>query len=92
MWLNEQTMPALKKKTNLSQECKIHKLLSQRELGLIKKGKHLQTTTASHFHLKLILEHAVQVISHVKMHKNIIPHHNQMEYSFFHFVLSYLNR
>lgn len=41
-----------------------------------KKEKHFQTTSASDFHLKLILWHAVQAISNVKLNKNIIPNHN----------------
>lgn len=41
------------------------------------KGKQLQTTTTSHFHLKLILWPAVQVISNMKLYKNIIPNHNR---------------
>lgn len=59
----------LMKKTNLSQELKIYKvLLSQRALGLIKK-ENIFKQPASHFHLKPILGHTVQVISNVKLHK-----------------------
>ena len=70
----------------MSQELTIHKLLTQKVLGLIikkkKKGKHLQTTTTSHFHLKLILWQAVQVISKVKLHKNSIPNHRRRKHIF----------
>ena len=51
------------------------------------KGKQLQTTTASHLHLKLILWPAVQVISNVKLYKNIIPNHNRGKPFSFHIHL-----
>lgn len=57
------------------------------------KGKQLQATTTSHSHLKLILWPAVQVISNMKLYKNIIPNHNRGKpFSFLHLPPSHCSK
>lgn len=67
------------KKTRLGEGVKGIQTVIPEAPGLIKRGKHFQILTASHFELKLILWHGIQAISNVKLHK-IIPNHNQRKH------------
>lgn len=68
-WLNEHSNTSFKETKLVLGVKGLQTVVIPEGTWLNKKGKHLQTTTASHFHLKLILGHTVQVIANVKLHK-----------------------